>query len=422
MPDQIEGARTMSMNPVKELDSFITRFEAQESRVQAFVPGTVDLDQLRNEAERIEAIGMAERRPLQGLFVGVKDIFHVDGFPTHAGSKLPAQDLAGEQAATVTQLKQAGALVFGKTVTTEFAYFGPGPTRNPRNLEHTPGGSSSGSAAAVAAGMVPAALGTQTIGSIIRPAAFCGVVGYKPTSGRLSTQGVIPLSPTLDHVGLFAPKAAKMHWLASHLVDGWAARAPLARPVLGIPVGPYMNSTSAEGLAAFEAAQAKLTEAGYEARGVDCFEDFDEIVKRHNLILAAEAAAVHEDWFERHSDLYHSKTAELITKGREVDASDLADALLGPTELRLDLTQRMRENKIDLWISPSAPGTAPKGLESTGDPVMNLPWTQCGFPSVTLPEGQDENGLPYGLQLCAAWNEDERLLQWAMEIEADLEG
>jgi Asp-tRNA(Asn)/Glu-tRNA(Gln) amidotransferase A subunit family amidase len=201
--------------------------------------------------------------------VGVKDIFHVDGFPTHAGSKLPAQDLAGEQAATVTQLKQAGALVFGKTVTTEFAYFGPGPTRNPRNLEHTPGGSSSGSAAAVAAGMVPAALGTQTIGSIIRPAAFCGVVGYKPTSGRLSTQGVIPLSPTLDHVGLFAPKAARMHWLASQLVDGWAARAPLAKPVLGIPVGPYMNSTSAEGLAAFEAAQGKLTEAGYEARGVE---------------------------------------------------------------------------------------------------------------------------------------------------------
>jgi Asp-tRNA(Asn)/Glu-tRNA(Gln) amidotransferase A subunit family amidase len=413
---------TGSLDPIAEFDRLTGRFEAQESQIQAFVPSTVRLDVLKSEAVRQAEHPDPEDQPLQGLYVGVKDIFHVDGYPTRAGSKLPEGDLEGQQAETVTHLMRLGARVFGKTVTTEFAYFGPGPTRNPRNLMHTPGGSSSGSAAAVAAGMVPAALGTQTIGSIIRPAAFCGVVGYKPTSKRLSTQGVIPLSPTLDHVGLFSSDAASMYWLAGHLVQNWNASVPTRKPVLGIPAGPYLDSTSAEGMSAFEVTHAKLTDAGYEVRVLDTFEDFDDIVKRHKLILAAEAAAVHEDWYERHADLYHPMTAELIEKGRDVDVSELNDALRGPTELRLNLAQRMRENKIDLWICPSAPGTAPRGLESTGDPVMNLPWTQCGFPSVTLPDGENEEGLPYGLQLCAEWHEDERLLHWTVEIESDLKG
>jgi Asp-tRNA(Asn)/Glu-tRNA(Gln) amidotransferase A subunit family amidase len=213
-----------------------------------------------------------------------------------------------------------------------------------------------------------------------------------------------------------------MRWLASRLLPYWISNPLQAKPVLGIPTGPYLQSASPEGLAEFEATQARLSSAGYELRSVQAFGDFEEVVNNHNLILAAEAAKVHEIWFERFAQLYHAKTAELIEKGRRVAEAELERALRGPTELRLDLTRTMRENKVDLWITPSAPGVAPKGLESTGDPVMNLPWTQCGFPAVNLPSGQDENGLPYGLQLCTGWNEDEQLLDWAVAIEAIISG
>src|SRR5512138_1003056 len=181
-------------------------FAVREPAIHAFIPEAGRFNRLRREAQSITGVppGPASSGPLFGRLVGVKDIFRVDGFATRAGSHLPADEFQGAEAESVTRLKNAGILILGKTVTTEFAYFTPGPTRNPHNLNHTPGGSSSGSAAAVAAGLCDLALGTQTIGSIIRPAAFCGVIGFKPTYDRISRAGVIPLSPSLDHVGFFA--------------------------------------------------------------------------------------------------------------------------------------------------------------------------------------------------------------------------
>ena len=400
------------------------RVDAVESDVRAWVEGPK-----RREWLTAEAAALAERYPdvddrppLYGVPVGVKDIFHVDGLPTRAGSGVPPGELVGPEAAVVTALRRAGALVMGKTVTTEFAYFEPGPTRNPHDLAHTPGGSSSGSAAAVAAGMCPLALGTQTIGSIIRPASFCGVVGFKPSYGRIPLDGVIPLSPSLDHVGLFTQDVAGMHTAAAVCVDGWEAPdEPVDpddpddadRPVLGVPDGPYISQASDAGSDAFERDLATLDAAGFEIRRVevDAFERIEEINERHTDLMAAEAALAHREWFEAYPERYADSTAELLREGRDVSVGRVADARAGRIGLRESLAATATEHGIDVWISPGAPGPAPEGIDTTGDPVMNLPWTHAGVPAVAIPAGTVD-GLPVGVQCASAFGTDERLLTW----------
>jgi Asp-tRNA(Asn)/Glu-tRNA(Gln) amidotransferase A subunit family amidase len=348
--------------------------------------------------------------------VAVKDIFNVDGLPTQAGSRLPASVFAGPEAAAVAALRAAGALVLGKSVSTEFAYFAPGPTRNPHNPAHTPGGSSSGSAAAVAVGLAPLALGSQTIGSIFRPAAFCGVVGFKPSYERISRAGVVPLSPSLDHVGLFALDVAGIEPAARTLCHNWHPAAPTRRPVIGIPTGPYLNLPSPAALAHFEGTCQRLAAAGYEVRPVPALAEFEAIRARHHLIVAAEAAQVHARWYADYAHLYHARTAELIERGQAVPPAALAEALAGREALRADLLQRFDTHGVDLLIAPAALGPAPAGLDSTGDPAMNLPWTHAGLPALTLPAGL-EAGLPLGLQVVGRWHGDEALLAWASGLE-----
>jgi Asp-tRNA(Asn)/Glu-tRNA(Gln) amidotransferase A subunit family amidase len=398
-------------------------FAAREPGLRAFLPEPDRFKRLRLEAADLLArFPEGVSRPtLFGVLAGIKDIFRVDGFPTEAGSRLPPEEFAGPEAEAVTRLRSAGTLILGKTVTTEFAYFSPGPTRNPHNPEHTPGGSSSGSAAAVAAGLCELALGTQTIGSIIRPAAFCGVVGLKPSYERISREGVIPLAPSFDHVGLFTPDVSKAVQAAAVLYKDWGGLPRGGkRPILGIPRGPYLEHAAPEGMANFERACARLKAGGYEIRPVPVMGDFEEISARHRLIVAGEAARVHAAWFKKYGDLYAGKTAELIRQGQAVGAADLHAALTACGRLRDELTSAMEAYTLDLWVAPSAPGVALQGLESTGDPVMNLPWTQAGLPALTLPSGVDEHGLPFGLQLIGRWRQDESLLAWAPEIQASL--
>jgi len=269
--------------------------------------------------------------------------------------------------------------------------------------------------------MCSLALGTQTIGSIIRPAAFCGVVGLKPTYDRVSREGVIPLSPSLDHVGFFTCDVDTALEVASVLYRDWSASGrPTAKPVLGIPEGPYLEAVSAVGLVRFQTVCRLLGEAGYETRRVRMFADFDRVRARHELILAAEAASVHTAWFAEYEPLYRTPTADLIRRGKVISPADLARALRERDTWRAELARATREGGIDLWISPSAVGPAPMGLESTGDPVMNLPWTQAGWPALNLPAGTDSDGLPLGLQLTARWRADEALLSWAADIEKTL--
>ena len=415
----IEDLRSGQLTFPDFLAQVEARFWEREPSVLAFLPEEDRFARLHEDAETLVLSypDLIKRPTLFGALVGVKDIFHVEGFTTQAGSQLPPELLQGKEAKSVTRLKEAGALMLGKTVTTEFAYFFPGPARNPHNPEYTPGGSSSGSAAAVAAGLCHLALGTQTIGSIIRPAAFCGVVGFKPTYDRISREGVIPLSPSLDHIGFFTADIDTARRVASVLIDSWKQERPERKPTLGVPDGPYLASASDQALAWFNTICDSLAQAGYELRRVTIMSDFQEIRSRHDVIMSAEAAQVHANWFDKYADLYSAKFTELIKRGQSITDSQLQDAFAARDAFRDLITQTMVENSIDLWISPPTIGPAPKGLESTGDPVMNLPWTQIGFPALNLPSGKTEDGLPMGFQLVGKWNTDEALLWWAEELE-----
>jgi Asp-tRNA(Asn)/Glu-tRNA(Gln) amidotransferase A subunit family amidase len=414
------GSQTAPAGVFEEIERCEVEFRRREETLQAFLPEQDRFPRIRRDAEDLlrSTSKIAPRTPVFGKLLGVKDIFRVNGFATRAGSQLPPRLFEGAEASSVSALKAAGALVMGKTVTTEFAYFAPGPTRNPWALDHTPGGSSSGSAAAVAAGFCTVALGTQTIGSIIRPAAYCGVVGFKPTYGRVSADGIIPLSPSLDHAGIFAQSAAMAHSVAAILCNEWSSPGNKRRqPILGIPEGPYLQSATSAGLANFERVCDLLRKAGFEIRRVAAMPDFLAVRDRHQVILAAEASRVHKEWFAEFSQLYAPKTAELIRRGETISDADLARAIESKTAWQTSLDRFMEENGIDVWLSPSATGTAPKGLDSTGDPIMNLPWTQAGLPVLSLPSGKDTDGLPFGLQITAGRGADESLLAWASELE-----
>src|SRR6185503_18908757 len=284
----IEDMRSGQLLLPDFLSQVEARFLEREPNVLALLPEENRFTRLHEDADRLVlAYPDLIKRPVWfGALVGVKDIFQVEGFITQAGSRLPSNLLQGAEAASVTRLKEVGALIFGKTVTTEFAYFFPGPTRNPHNPEHTPGGSSSGSAAAVAAGFCHITLGTQTIGSIIRPASFCGVVGVKPTYDRISREGVIPLSPSLDHVGFFVPDVESAIDAARVLYRDWdEPTQPFKKPRLGIPDGPYLQSASPEGIAQFENVSKLLENAGYELQHIEVMSDFTDIRARHDVIM-----------------------------------------------------------------------------------------------------------------------------------------
>jgi Asp-tRNA(Asn)/Glu-tRNA(Gln) amidotransferase A subunit family amidase len=417
-----DALRSGDIDLLDYLEALLERLEMAETQLQAFVPEPERRARVLSQAAALQARypDLAQRPRLYGVPVGIKDIFRVEGLPTRGGSALPPELFEAPEASVVSQLKAQGALVLGKTVTTEFAYFEPGPTRNPHNLAHTPGGSSSGSAAAVAAGLCLLAVGTQTIGSIIRPAAFCGVVGFKPSYNRIDPAGVIYCAPSLDHVGLFTQDVAGMQAAAALLCQAWkidAADEPDGLPVLGVPDGPYLDQASPAALAAFEQQIGWLRAVGYVVKRVALFDDIAEIDFRHRELMAYEMAETHAEWFARYAEYYRPRTAEMIRKGQAVSPMAVQAAHNVQDRVRRVLDVCMRDAGVDIWISPAATGPAPEGLHSTGDPVMNLPWTHVGFPTVTVPAGRADNGLPLGLQCASAFGSDERLLAWAIGIE-----
>lgn len=414
--DDLRRGRLDATAYAEELES---RAEDVEPTIESLVPEDGRWERLREEAAALdgEATDLEDRPPLYGVPIGIKDIFNADGFLTRGGSKLPPEVLTGPEATAVTRLREAGALVLGKTVTTEFAHFEPGPTRNPHDPDHTPGGSSSGSAAAVAAGLCPVAFGSQTIGSVIRPASFCGIVGFKPSFGRIPTDGVLPLSKSVDHVGFFTQDVAGASLVASLLCDDWRSLPHSdERPTLGVPEGPYLEQASEIALDAFEEQVDRLDAAGYEIERVQAFENIDQINERHENLVAAEAALAHDEWYREYEDDYRAGTVELIEDGRALSTADIAEGRRGRGALRSALEGLMDDHGIDVWIAPGAPGPAPEGIDTTGDPVMNLPWTHSGLPTVALPADKTEDGLPLGVQCAAALGGDEDLLLWAHGI------
>ena len=408
----------------------LERIRALEPKVQAwqFLDEEHALAQARALDERKrngEVLGA-----LHGVPVGLKDIIDTADMPTENGTAVHRGRTPREDAAVVKMLRGAGAVILGKTVTTECAYFNPGKTRNPHNPEHTPGGSSSGSAAAVGAGMVPLALGSQTAGSVIRPAAFCGVYGFKPTHGLIPRHGILQLSRTLDHVGLFARGIDDLALLLEPL-QGYDERDPDTRPrarvefqklsqeepplepMFAFIKTPHWERTDADTKDAFAELQDSL---GKQVEEVELFPSATEAWDWHRTIMEAEMAANLEPLWLAGKDKLSEKLRSLIERGREVRAIEHQRALrrIAPAVESLD---DLFQQRYDAILTPPALGTAPKGLGSTGDPVFCSLWTLLGMPAITLPLMQGENGLPLGVQLVGRKGYDARLLRTARWLE-----
>lgn len=341
--------------------------------------------------------------PLNGVPFAAKDIFETQGMATEYGSPIYAGRKGQCDAAIVTQLRRQGAVLLGKTHTAAFAYFDPPPTRNPRAPGRTPGGSSSGSAAAVAAGMVPVALGSQTQGSILRPASYCGVVGFKPTFGTISREGVLPFAPSLDTVGFFTESAADMREFVEHAGLPWTN----PRPVPGLAAFPYAD---------LHDAILRLRAAGFTVLELDPPAGFDQLLPAARLINDYEGARTHQQRWREYGDRIGRKLAALVEHGLAIPPARYEEALETVRALRLAMTGFSREYPIVL--TPAATGPAPLGLESTGDPRMNSPWTALGVPAISVP--MPVEGPPLGLQMTAASGCDATLLETAVQVEAAL--
>ncbi|MFO7896455.1 MAG: amidase [Candidatus Cloacimonadales bacterium] len=414
--------KTGDLLPEELIDLLCDRIEISDAVIRAFLPEEKRRERLQSQLRALKLRWPhPEKRPLLfGVPIGVKDIFCVDGFLTQGGSQLPPHLFHDKQAPVVSQLQSVGALILGKTVTTEFAYFQPGPTKNPHNIKHTPGGSSSGSAAAVAAGMCPLALGTQTIGSISRPASFCGTWGMKPSFGQLSRAGIIPFSPAVDQVGFFTQDVAGLQlvWQVLSGKDSREAEA-INLPRLGVPSQKYLEQAEAETLKQFQVILEKLSKIGYEIIYTDLWDDIAEVNYLHRALNAREFATVHQKWYQDYQQLYHQKTRQLIESGQQISKELYQKALAGRKLWRQKLAAISEKKQIKIWLSPAAPAAAPLGLDSTGDPIMNLPWTYCGVPTIAAPLGMLDD-LPLGLQCAGLWGEDEELLQFVAKISVEL--
>jgi len=408
------------------VESCLERIRALDDKVQAwtFLDEEHALAQARAADDRKasgEPVG-----PLHGIPVGLKDIIDTADMPTENGTVLHKGRTPRKDAAVVAMLRAAGAVILGKTVTTECAYFHPGKTRNPHNPEHTPGGSSSGSAAAVASGMVPLALGSQTNGSVIRPAAFCGAFAFKPTHGLIPRTGMLQLSRTLDHVGVFARSIDDLALLMEQLT-GWdegdpdtrprarvpfrevAAEAPPVEPMLAFIKTPHWERVDADAQDAFEELRAAL---GDRVEEVDLFPSSAAAWDLHTTIMETEMAANFEREWERGAKKLSSKLRSLIERGRETRAVDYQRALRALPRMMENLDELFMQ-RYDAILTPAAPGTAPRGLGSTGDPAFCTLWTLLGMPAVSLPLMQGANGLPLGAQLVGRRGFDARLLRTA---------
>ncbi|MCW6510236.1 amidase [Lichenifustis flavocetrariae] len=364
-----------------------------------------------------EAAPPAGTGPLAGVAVAIKDLIDTADMPTSYGAAVLRGHRPSADAAIVQRLRARGATVIGKTVTTEFAHQQPGPTRNPWNLDHTPGGSSSGSAAAVAAGIVPLAFGTQTMGSVIRPAAFCGIVGFKPTFGTIPRDGVHPLCQALDHVGLFArcvPDVILAMQLLGFLDPG---KIGLGRP-LRLAALPLIDATIEPAQRhVMDSALRLLRDAGHAVEDLALPSGFDDVPAIVDTLLAYEAAGHFGALVSQHGDAISASIRGLVMRGQGLGAEDYRAALAKQTVLRE--VYATIAAPYDAVLTIPAAGEAPHGLAWTGDPRFCAPWSVLGVPALTVPVGFGPSGLPLGLQVVGHWGGDAGLLQVGARL-ADL--
>ena len=421
------------LSPVELAQSLLARIDAKEN-LQAWV--TIDREEVLGAAARAEeavAQGTASGA-LHGVPIGLKDIFYTAGMKTTACSPLYADFVPDYDATVVAKLKEAGAIVLGKAVTTEFATADPSPTLNPWNHAHTPGGSSSGSSVAVATSMCAGALGSQTGGSTCRPASYNGIVGLKPTYGRLSKYGVIPASWSLDTVGILVRDVTDAT-LMLQAMAGYDSNDPSSahEPVLDY-VGPVANYAMAprvrlirqhfldvcddETRANTQAAFDKFADLGCEADEVRLPASFDTCYDAHRVVMDVECATFHEELFRQHPDQYGRRLRSTIETGLLLPGVRYLQAQRMRTAFARDMRELVADGAI--LVTPTTPAAAPRDLNTTGDPIFQSPWTSCGLPTITLPSGLSANGLPLGVQLIGAPFREDELLCAARWCEAAL--
>jgi Asp-tRNA(Asn)/Glu-tRNA(Gln) amidotransferase A subunit family amidase len=393
--------RNKDATPVDLVRHCLAEIDRQEGAIQAWA--LVDAARAMVDAERLtqELAAGRDRGPLHGIPLGVKDIFDVADWPTAAGSRLWADAIARDDATVVARLRSAGAIFLGKTVTTAFAGFDPSVTRNPHNLERTPGGSSSGSAAAVAAGMCLGAIGSQTGGSIIRPASYCGIAGCKPTHGLLPTTGMVPFAHSLDHPGPMASCVADLRVLLQALAGPASRGASLQAdwPIrLGRVRGMFERLAEPAMLEAMENVVERLRASGIIVEDITLPAAFDEVLARHRTVMFAEAAAWHRERFARHPDDYPPRVREAIETGNTCAAEDYIAAKKHQLELSNEMDEWLEFGETSFLLTPATTGPAP-GLETTGNPAFNAPWSYVGLPAVSFPMGPMEDGMPLAVQL-----------------------
>ena len=424
--------RERKITPVEVSQSFLERMDVLEPSLDAWV--RVDRETVLSDAQQRQAEleSGAATGPLHGVPIGIKDIYHIAGIPTIAGSKVYADYVPNETAVTIELLRKAGAIMLGKTVTTEFACLDPSHTKNPWNPAHTPGGSSSGSAVSVAARMCPIAMGSQTVGSVLRPASYNGIVGLKPTYGRVSRRGVVPVSWSLDTVGWMGRTVEDMALLLQVMagpdeLDPVASKLPAGdylsdlesakTPKIGLITSFFMEESDQETQQMTRAILDQLKSAGASVVDVTLPESFDTAFQDQLLIMGVEAAAFHKPMYEKQAADYRPKLREMLRQGLETDAVTYTKAL--ERRLRFSADMRVLAEQADVLLTPSTPTAPLADLTNTGDTRFQGPWTSCGLPTITLPAGLAKSGLPMGIQLIASPFEEVRLLaiaRWCEKI------
>ena len=397
----------------------LDRIEAREALVGAWQ--YLDRGQALHAARRRD--GEPPRGPLHGIPIAVKDLIDTVGMPTAYGSPIYRGHRPAADASCVALAKAAGAIVLGKTVTTEFAAFTPGKTANPRNPAHTPGGSSSGSAAAVADGMVQLAFGTQTAGSVIRPAAYCGVVGYKPSFGLINRAGVKPLADGIEAVGVLARTVEDAAFFAGVLSERPALRhlaVPSEAPSFGLYRTPMWDEAEPATAAALSAARAALERRGAAVTELAIAREHHELAAGQDTIMRFEAVRAFAYERIEHSAELSPRFAQMLDAGMAIGADEYDRALARAAQARAGLAAFF--GSCDAVLVPAAPGEAPVGLGNTGDPIFNRMWTLLGVPCVTLPVRWADNGLPTGVQLVGRLGDDARLMACAAFLERALGG
>ncbi|MBL8585447.1 MAG: amidase [Bradyrhizobiaceae bacterium] len=399
--------------PADVVDLCAEAIARREDEVGAFA--ILDVERMRKRAQDRAAELIAA--PLRGLPVGVKDLYDTADFPTAYGSPIYAGHRPASDAALVSMIRRAGGLILGKTVMTELAFIDPAGTRNPHHPEHTPGGSSSGSAAAVAAGMLPIAVGTQTAGSIIRPAAFCGVAGYKPSFKLLPMVGCKPFAWSLDTAGLFAARVADVAFAAAAITgrDLRIDRAQPAAPRIALVRTHVWPEASDAMQSAVEDAARLANRAGAKVAEVRLPPIFEDAFRAHGTIQDYEAYRALAFEYDHHRDRIGSKLRAMLDEAGKIAAADYDAARRTARRARQALADLMTDT--DVLITPSAPGAAPKTLDSTGFPIFNRLWTLMGAPCINVAGEVDSARLPLGVQIVGRFARDRAALEAALFVE-----